>query len=144
MASTGRDRPTWRRRWRGSPRAGPFAPEPARIRRGARTNLIVVQVESLQDFVVDYRVGGQEVMPHLRRWTDDSLRFTNVTDQTSEGRTSDAEFASPAAAAAARPWRGGVPLSRQSLRRPAARADRARVTRRCRRCRSNRGSGIAA
>jgi lipoteichoic acid synthase len=56
-------------------------------------NLIVVQVESLQDFVVDFTVGGQEVMPHLRRWTGDSLRFSNVTDQTSEGRTSDAEFA---------------------------------------------------
>jgi phosphoglycerol transferase MdoB-like AlkP superfamily enzyme len=57
-------------------------------------NLIVVQVESLQDFVVDYRVGDQDVMPHLRRWIADSLRFTNVTDQTSEGRTSDAEFVS--------------------------------------------------
>ena len=55
-------------------------------------NLIVVQVESLQDFAVDFSVDGQEVMPHLRRWTGDSLRFTNVTDQTSEGRTSDAEF----------------------------------------------------
>jgi phosphoglycerol transferase MdoB-like AlkP superfamily enzyme len=55
-------------------------------------NLIVVQVESLQDFVVDFRVDGQEVMPHLRRWATDSLRFTNVTDETSEGRTSDAEF----------------------------------------------------
>lgn len=55
-------------------------------------NLIVVQVESLQDFAVNFRVEGQDVMPHLRRWTSDSLRFTNVTDQTSEGRTSDAEF----------------------------------------------------
>jgi phosphoglycerol transferase MdoB-like AlkP superfamily enzyme len=55
-------------------------------------NLIVIQVESLQDFVVDYRVAGQEVMPHLRRWLRDSVRFTQVTDQTSEGRTSDAEF----------------------------------------------------
>jgi lipoteichoic acid synthase len=55
-------------------------------------NLIVVQVESLQDFAVDFTIGGQEVMPHLRRWTGNSLRFTNVTDQTSEGRTSDAEF----------------------------------------------------
>ncbi|HEX4346426.1 MAG TPA: sulfatase-like hydrolase/transferase, partial [Vicinamibacterales bacterium] len=55
-------------------------------------NLIVIQVESLQDFMVDYRVGGQEVMPHLRQWTADSWRFTNVTDQTNEGRTSDAEF----------------------------------------------------
>jgi phosphoglycerol transferase MdoB-like AlkP superfamily enzyme len=58
----------------------------------ARKNLIVVQVESLQDFVVDYRVGAQEVMPHLRQWRGDSWRFTNVTDQTNEGRTSDAEF----------------------------------------------------
>jgi lipoteichoic acid synthase len=56
------------------------------------SSLIVIQVESLQDFVVDYQVNGQEVMPHLRRWAADSLRFTNVTDQTSEGRTSDAEF----------------------------------------------------
>src|ERR1051326_6505233 len=55
-------------------------------------NPIVVQVESLQDFVVGFRVGDQYVMPHLRRWTDDSVRFTNVTDETSEGRTSDAEF----------------------------------------------------
>ncbi len=55
-------------------------------------NLIVVQVESLQDFAVDFQVAGQEVMPHLRSWTRDSLRFTNVTDQTSQGRTSDAEF----------------------------------------------------
>lgn len=55
-------------------------------------NVIVLQVESLQDFVVDYRAGGQEVMPNLRRWSADSLRYTNLTDQTSEGRTSDAEF----------------------------------------------------
>ena len=56
-------------------------------------NLIVVQVEALQDFAVDYRVGDQAVMPHLARWPDRALRFTNVTDQTSTGRTSDAEFA---------------------------------------------------
>jgi phosphoglycerol transferase MdoB-like AlkP superfamily enzyme len=55
-------------------------------------NLIVVQVESLQDFAVDYTIDGQPVMPHLRAWAADGIRFTNVTDQTSEGRTSDAEF----------------------------------------------------
>jgi len=58
----------------------------------AGRSLIVIQVESLQDFAVDFRVGDQDVMPNLRRWTADALRFTNVTDQTSEGRTSDAEF----------------------------------------------------
>ena len=62
------------------------------LRPSFQPNLIVVQVESLQDFVVDLTVDGQEVMPHLRRWTNDSLRFTNVTDETNEGRTSDAEF----------------------------------------------------
>jgi len=55
-------------------------------------NLIVVQVESLQDFAVDFDVGGRDVMPHLRRWSGDAIRFTQVTDETSEGRTSDAEF----------------------------------------------------
>ena len=59
-------------------------------------NLIVVQVESLQDFAVDLDVGGRDVMPHLRRWSGDAVRFTNVTDETSEGRTSDAEFATMA------------------------------------------------
>jgi phosphoglycerol transferase MdoB-like AlkP superfamily enzyme len=58
----------------------------------AARNLIVIQVESMQDFVVDYRVGGQDVMPTLRRWTEDGLRFTNVTDETNQGRTSDAEL----------------------------------------------------
>jgi len=70
-------------------RAGPPAPG---FGTGRGKNLIVVQVESLQEFAVDYQVAGQPVMPHLRDWAQESLRFTNVTDQTSEGRTSDAEF----------------------------------------------------
>ena len=70
-------------------RSGPASPAFGAAR---GRNLIVVQVESLQDFVVDFRVGSQEVMPHLKRWVDESLRFTNVTDETNEGRTSDAEF----------------------------------------------------
>ena len=56
-------------------------------------NLIVVQVEALQDFAVDYRINDEAVMPHLARWSEHGLRFTNVTDQTTTGRTSDAEFA---------------------------------------------------
>ncbi|HEV2984282.1 MAG TPA: sulfatase-like hydrolase/transferase, partial [Vicinamibacterales bacterium] len=70
-------------------RAGPGSPGFGAAR---GKNLIVVQVESLQEFAVDFRVNGQEVMPHLSRWAGESLRFTNVTDETSEGRTSDAEF----------------------------------------------------
>jgi phosphoglycerol transferase MdoB-like AlkP superfamily enzyme len=59
----------------------------------AGKNLIVIQVESLQEFAVDYRINGQEVMPYLHRWAESGLRFNNVTDETNEGRTSDAEFA---------------------------------------------------
>ncbi len=70
-------------------RSGPASPAFGAAR---GRNLIVLQVESLQDFVVDFRVGNQEVMPHLKRWVGGSLRFTNVTDETNEGRTSDAEF----------------------------------------------------
>jgi lipoteichoic acid synthase len=70
-------------------RAGPGSPGFGAAR---GKNLIVVQVESLQEFAVDFGVDGQKVMPHLRQWSSDSLRFTNVTDETGEGRTSDAEF----------------------------------------------------
>jgi len=79
------------RAWFGA-RAPLRAPGPSFAAARGRS-LIVVQVESLQDFAVDFRVRGQAVMPHLHAWADDSLRFTNVTDETSEGRTSDAEFA---------------------------------------------------
>lgn len=70
-------------------RAGPPAPAFGAAR---GRNLVVVQVESLQDFAVDLRVGGEDVMPFLKQWSADGVRFTNVTDQTSQGRTSDAEF----------------------------------------------------
>jgi phosphoglycerol transferase MdoB-like AlkP superfamily enzyme len=70
-------------------RSGPASPTFGAAR---GNNLIVVQVESLQDYVVDFKIGGQDVMPHLKGWERQALRFTNVTDETNEGRTSDAEF----------------------------------------------------
>jgi phosphoglycerol transferase MdoB-like AlkP superfamily enzyme len=53
----------------------------------------MVQVESLQEFVVGLEVMGQQVTPFLNRWAEDSLRFVNVTDQTAQGRSSDSELA---------------------------------------------------
>lgn len=55
-------------------------------------NLLMVQAESLQDFVLGLVVAGQEVTPFLDRWADQSLRFRDVTDQTAQGRSSDAEL----------------------------------------------------
>jgi phosphoglycerol transferase MdoB-like AlkP superfamily enzyme len=59
----------------------------------AGANLVMIQVESLQSFVIGLEVGDQEVTPFLNRWTDTGIRFTEITDQTAQGRSSDAELA---------------------------------------------------
>lgn len=58
----------------------------------AGKNLVVIQVESLQAPMVDLRIGGRDVMPNLRRLQAASWSFSQVFDQTDEGRTSDAEW----------------------------------------------------
>jgi phosphoglycerol transferase MdoB-like AlkP superfamily enzyme len=69
-------------------------------------NLVMVQVESLQGFVIGLEINGREVTPFLNRWREEALWFSNVTDQSGEGRSSDSEFLTqvsllPAAGAAA-------------------------------------------
>ena len=56
-------------------------------------NLIMIQVESLQGFVIGLEVEGVEVTPFLNRWAEETLWFSNVTDQTAQGRSSDSELA---------------------------------------------------
>jgi len=56
-------------------------------------NLVMIQVESLQEFVIGFRVGDQEITPFLNSLAGENLRFTNVIDQTEEGRSSDSELA---------------------------------------------------
>ncbi|MCK5378395.1 MAG: LTA synthase family protein [Acidobacteria bacterium] len=55
-------------------------------------NVVMIQAESVQAFVVGLEVGGRLVMPHLTRWATEGLWFTEVTDQTGHGRSSDAEL----------------------------------------------------
>ncbi|HUO84893.1 MAG TPA: LTA synthase family protein, partial [Thermoanaerobaculia bacterium] len=56
-------------------------------------NLIMLQVESMQAFVIGLRIEGQEITPNLNRWQNcDALSFV-CSDQTAQGRTSDGEFA---------------------------------------------------
>ncbi len=59
----------------------------------AGDNLIMIQVESLQGFVIGLEVEGREVTPFLNRWAEEALWFSNVTDQTAQGRSSDSELA---------------------------------------------------
>jgi phosphoglycerol transferase MdoB-like AlkP superfamily enzyme len=55
-------------------------------------NLLLIQVESLQQFVVGLQVQGQEVTPFLNRLAKEGLYFPWVFDQTNQGRSADGEF----------------------------------------------------
>ncbi len=55
-------------------------------------NLIMVQCESLQYFVIGLRVNGVEVTPNLNRFTRECIYFRNAWNQTAGGLSSDSEF----------------------------------------------------
>lgn len=55
-------------------------------------NLIMVQGEALQNFVVGLKVNGKEVTPNLNKLVKESLYFSEIYAQTAGGNTSDAEF----------------------------------------------------
>ena len=55
-------------------------------------NLIVIQVESLENFVVNQEFDGQEITPNLNRMAAHGFYFSNFYEQVNEGNTSDAEF----------------------------------------------------
>ena len=78
-------------------RAQPRAPTqraPTQIGPGTRTppNVVVIQIEALQSWMVDAEVDGTRVMPFLHGADAEALHFTHVFDQTAQGRTSDAEY----------------------------------------------------
>ena len=56
-------------------------------------NIIVIQVESLQDFVINMHYEGQELTPNLNELLmKDSIYFNRFYQQLGKGNTSDAEF----------------------------------------------------
>lgn len=55
-------------------------------------NLIIIQVESLQQFVINLRINGAEVTPNLNRFVRESAYFSGIYSQTASGNSSDAEF----------------------------------------------------
>lgn len=57
-------------------------------------NLIMIQVESLQGQLLNLEVNGQEVTPTMNRLAEEGVSFSLCIDQTSFGRTSDAELMS--------------------------------------------------
>lgn len=57
-------------------------------------NLIMVQMEAVQGFVINSKLNGKEITPNLNQLVKDSLYFDNVFVQTAAGNTSDAEILS--------------------------------------------------
>lgn len=55
-------------------------------------NIVIVSLESTQNFVINQTVNGEEITPFLNNLIKDSFYFSNIYDQTSQGKTSDAEF----------------------------------------------------
>ncbi len=55
-------------------------------------NIIVVKLESLQNFVINNTVYGEVVTPYLNELIKDSFYFENFYHQTGQGKTSDSEF----------------------------------------------------
>lgn len=63
---------------------------------GKNKNLIVIQVEGLQEFVVGLNYNGQEITPHLNALVNhqSSVYYDNYYQLLGRGNTSDAEFVS--------------------------------------------------
>ena len=55
-------------------------------------NLVVVQGESMNDFIIGLKVNGQEITPNLNALVENSHYFSNIYTQIGKGNTSDAEF----------------------------------------------------
>ncbi|MFD1464637.1 LTA synthase family protein [Lapidilactobacillus mulanensis] len=57
-------------------------------------NVFIIHLESLQQFLIDYKVDGQEVTPNLNKiyHENNTLSFDNFYNQVGQGKTADAEL----------------------------------------------------
>ncbi|MEF9951368.1 MAG: LTA synthase family protein [Clostridium sp.] len=57
-------------------------------------NLLVIQLEAFQSFLMNRSINGVEITPNLNKLSKESVNFTNYYFQIGAGGTSDAEFLS--------------------------------------------------
>ena len=55
-------------------------------------NLLVIQVESLENFVIGQSINGQEITPTLNKLLNNGIYFDNFYAQVNEGTSSDADL----------------------------------------------------
>jgi lipoteichoic acid synthase len=69
-------------------------PNPNYFGKGKGMNVIYVHLESVQNFLINYKLNGEEVTPFLNSLTKEknTFYFDNFFHQVAQGKTSDAEF----------------------------------------------------
>lgn len=69
-------------------------PNPAYFGLAKDMNVIYLHLESMQSFLIDYQLQGEEVTPFLNSLAknENTFYFDNFYHQTAQGKTSDAEF----------------------------------------------------
>ncbi|MGD6942946.1 LTA synthase family protein [Cytobacillus gottheilii] len=75
-------------------KANKAAPNPEYFGAAEGKSVIYISMESLQTFLIDYELNGEEVTPFLNSLADsgEAFYFNHVYNQTGQGKTSDAEF----------------------------------------------------
>lgn len=68
----------------------PEEPQLAGVAKGK--NLIIIQMESFQEFLIGLELDGQEITPNMNKLARESLYFPNFYQNVGQGNTSDAEF----------------------------------------------------
>lgn len=55
-------------------------------------NLLIIQVESLESFIIDKEINGQEITPVMNNLISSGFYFPNIYEQVNEGTSSDADL----------------------------------------------------
>lgn len=55
-------------------------------------NLIIIQVESLENFVINKKIGDQEITPNINKLIKQSIYFSNYRESTNNGNSSDSDL----------------------------------------------------
>ena len=71
-----------------------IAPNPEYYGVAKNKNVLVIHLESFQQFLIDYKWHGKEVTPNLNKLyhANDTISFDNFFNQIGQGKTSDAEM----------------------------------------------------
>ncbi|WP_278415687.1 LTA synthase family protein [Lactobacillus taiwanensis] len=71
-----------------------IAPNPEYYGVAKNKNVLVIHLESFQQFLIDYKWDGKEITPNLNKLyhANDTISFDNFFNQVGQGKTSDAEM----------------------------------------------------